>query len=83
LQNFALDIRENYYKLVHNLLINNWRYFFKGNVLTTFNGEVETTANEQSFIQLMEVRKNISPLYRIIYFLRLFRALHGHFRKLI
>jgi hypothetical protein len=51
----ALDIRENYYKLVHNLLINNWRYFFKGNVLTTLNGETETTANEQSFIQLMEV----------------------------
>ncbi|CAF1422636.1 unnamed protein product [Adineta ricciae] len=53
-ENFALDIRENYYKLVHNLLINNWRYFFKGTVLTTFNGEAETTANEQSFIQLME-----------------------------
>ncbi len=40
---------------MHNLLINNWRYFFKGNVLTTLNGETETTANEQSFIQLMEV----------------------------
>jgi len=50
-----LDIRENYYKLVHNLLINNWRYFFKGNVLTTLNGEIETTANEHYFIQLMEV----------------------------
>ncbi|CAF3839066.1 unnamed protein product [Rotaria magnacalcarata] len=53
-ENFALDIRENYYKLVHNLLINNWRYFFKGNVLTTLNGDTETTANEHSFIQLME-----------------------------
>ncbi|UJR28072.1 hypothetical protein I4U23_009328 [Adineta vaga] len=53
-ENYALDIRENYYKLVHNLLINNWRFFFKGNVLTTLNGEVETTANEQIFIQLME-----------------------------
>ncbi|CAF3753410.1 unnamed protein product [Adineta steineri] len=53
-ENCALDIRENYYKLVYNLLVNNWRYFFKGNVLTTLNGEIETTANEQSFIQLME-----------------------------
>ncbi|CAF1378603.1 unnamed protein product [Rotaria sordida] len=53
-ENFALDIRENYYKLVHNLLINNWRYFFKGNVLTTLNGDIETTANEHNFIQLME-----------------------------
>ncbi|CAF2571220.1 unnamed protein product [Rotaria sp. Silwood2] len=57
-ENFALDIRENYYKLVHNLLINNWRYFFKGNVLTTFNGDIETTANEHSFIQLMEVKEH-------------------------
>lgn len=53
-ENFALDIRENYYKLVHNLLLNNWRYFFKGNVLTTLNGDMEMTINDTYFLQLME-----------------------------
>jgi hypothetical protein len=57
-KNFGWDIRENYFKLVYNVLINNWRYFFKGNVLVTLNGETESTANEQSFIQLMEVNKH-------------------------
>lgn len=79
IKNFALDIRENYYKLVHNLLLNNWRYFFKGNVLTTLNGETEMTINDTYFLQLMEVCINYCRFFLVGLQFLLCRALLGHF----
>ncbi|CAF0832468.1 unnamed protein product, partial [Didymodactylos carnosus] len=73
--NPSLDIRESYFNLLGILLLNNWKYFFKGNVLSTLNEEVENVENETSFMQIMEsyawscsqtdvelFRKNLSSL---------------------
>lgn len=53
------DIKQSLYRLVHELIMNNWRYFFKGSVLKTLhsqppqngNGDVQ---NAQQFTAIMQ-----------------------------
>lgn len=60
LQRPSPDIKQSLYRLVHELIMNNWRYFFKGSVLKTLhsqspqngNGDVQ---NAQQFTAIMQV----------------------------
>ena len=49
------DLKQVLYQLLHELLVNNWRYFFKGSVLTKLNNEAETVEHEPQFISIMQV----------------------------
>jgi len=44
------------YELLHELMLNNWRYFFKGCVLNALSNKVETVENEPQLIAIMQVR---------------------------
>ncbi|XP_052267006.1 exportin-6-like [Dreissena polymorpha] len=48
------DMKQVLYELLHELLMNNWRYFFKGSVLTALNSKEETLENEQQFVAIMQ-----------------------------
>lgn len=48
------DLKQVLYQLLHELLVNNWRYFFKGSVLTKLNNEAETVEHEPQFISIMQ-----------------------------
>ncbi|XP_052781970.1 exportin-6-like isoform X2 [Mya arenaria] len=48
------DMKCVLYELLHELLLNNWRYFFKGSVLTSLNNRVETVENEEHFTAIMQ-----------------------------
>ncbi|XP_062586944.1 exportin-6-A-like [Saccostrea cucullata] len=57
------DIKVSLYRLVHELMMNNWRYFFKGSVMKTIsvqytpqngNGEIQ---NGEEFTAIMQEKK--------------------------
>ncbi|XP_045213258.2 exportin-6-like [Mercenaria mercenaria] len=48
------DMKQVLYELLHEFLINNWRYFFKGSVLTKLNNKEETVENEAQFSAIMQ-----------------------------
>ncbi|XP_053382051.1 exportin-6-like [Mercenaria mercenaria] len=48
------DMKQVLYELLHEFLINNWRYFFKGSVLTKLNNKEETIENEAQFSAIMQ-----------------------------
>ena len=49
------DMKQVLYELLHELLINNWRFFFKGSVLTTLGSKEEIFENEPQFSAIMQV----------------------------
>lgn len=52
----TVDIKHALYELLHELLQNNWRYFFKDSVLTVLKGSQndENVENQQQFIDIMQ-----------------------------
>ncbi|KAK3591325.1 hypothetical protein CHS0354_028435 [Potamilus streckersoni] len=48
------DIKQVFYHLLHELLINNWRYFFKGSVLAALHNQTETLENMEQFVSIMQ-----------------------------
>ena len=54
-----MDIKPALYELLHELLQNNWRYFFKDSVLTVLKGAQndENVENQQQFIDIMQVSR--------------------------
>jgi len=52
-----VDIKPALYELLHELLQNNWRYFFKDSVLTVLKAAQndENVENQQQFIDIMQV----------------------------
>lgn len=50
----APDIKHVLYGLLHQLLINNWRYFFKASVLTALQNKEERMENTQQFTDIMQ-----------------------------
>lgn len=53
----TVDIKPALYELLHELLQNNWRYFFKDSVLTVLKSSQndENVENQQQFIDIMQV----------------------------
>ncbi|KAI0218442.1 Exportin-6-A [Lamellibrachia satsuma] len=52
----TVDIKPALYELLHELLQNNWRYFFKDSVLTVLKSSQndENVENQQQFIDIMQ-----------------------------
>ncbi|XP_041363102.1 exportin-6-like isoform X2 [Gigantopelta aegis] len=48
------DIKVVFYKLLHELVIHNWRYFFKGSVISALQNEAEQLDNEPQFVAIMQ-----------------------------
>lgn len=48
------DMKHVLYELLHELLLNNWRYFFKSSVLMSLNSKEETVENEPQFTAIMQ-----------------------------
>ncbi|KAL5018253.1 hypothetical protein ScPMuIL_003975 [Solemya velum] len=48
------DMKQSLYHLLHELVMNNWRYFFKGNVLMKLNCERESMENTEQFNSIMQ-----------------------------
>ena len=53
----TVEIKPALYELLHELLQNNWRYFFKDSVLIAFKSSQnnENVENQQQFIDIMQV----------------------------
>ena len=49
------DIKSTLYRLLFELLQNNWRYFFKSNVLAKIHSQNDEVYNEHQFIAIMQV----------------------------
>ncbi|XP_071106408.1 exportin-6-like [Haliotis cracherodii] len=50
----APDIKSVLYELLHELMMNNWRYFFKGSVMSTLNSQSEHVENGPQFTTIMQ-----------------------------
>lgn len=51
----APDIKTEFFELLHQLLLNNWRYFFRSNIQTRVTlGEDGTCENQGQFVKMME-----------------------------
>ncbi|XP_064637974.1 exportin-6-like isoform X2 [Lineus longissimus] len=49
------DIKSSVYETLHQLLLHNWRYFFKGNILTTMQKtQAEEVENQPQFVTIMQ-----------------------------
>lgn len=48
------DIKHALYELLHTLLMNNWRHFFKGSVLTMLQSKTEEVVNAGQFTLIMQ-----------------------------
>lgn len=48
------DMKQVMYELLHELLINNWRYFFKGSILSKLNNQEESVEHEAQFVAIMQ-----------------------------
>ena len=48
------DIKPTLYELLHQILHNNWRYFFKGSVLSMMKGHADEVENEGQFTSIMQ-----------------------------
>lgn len=50
------DVKPSLFDLLHNILLHNWRYFFKTNVLTSLGGQTgnEPVENEHQFTAIMQ-----------------------------
>ncbi|XP_071128890.1 exportin-6-like [Mytilus edulis] len=48
------DMKLVLYNLLHELLVHNWRYFFKSNVLMKMNNEPEQVENVQQFTSVLQ-----------------------------
>ena len=56
LQRSAPDIKAEFFELLHQILLNNWRYFFRSNIQTRVTtGEDGMCENQGQFAKMMEV----------------------------
>lgn len=59
MQRSAPDIKTEFFELLHQLLLNNWRYFFRPNVQNRVtHGDDGTCENQGQFVKMMEVVDN-------------------------
>ncbi|KAI0232540.1 Exportin-6-A, partial [Lamellibrachia satsuma] len=64
----TVDIKPALYELLHELLQNNWRYFFKDSVLTVLKSSQndENVENQQQFIDIMQGIFRETMLYQFL-----------------
>ncbi|XP_060583375.1 exportin-6-like [Ruditapes philippinarum] len=53
-QRSSPDMKQVLYELLHEFLLSNWKYFFKGSVFTSLRSKVETVENEAQFSAIMQ-----------------------------
>lgn len=55
LQQPCPDIKCEFYELLHQLLLHNWRYFFRSSLLARMSAGEETVENQPQFTAIMQV----------------------------
>ena len=55
LQQPCPDIKCEFYELLHQLLLHNWRYFFRSSLLARMSAGEETVENQPQFTAVMQV----------------------------
>ncbi|CAH1795674.1 unnamed protein product [Owenia fusiformis] len=48
------DIKPTLFELLFNILFHNWRYFFKGTVLTALHSKTEEMQHQEQFVAIMQ-----------------------------
>ena len=56
-QRSAPDIKTEFFELIHQLLLNNWRYFFRSNIQNrvALGEDGACCENQDQFVKMMEV----------------------------
>lgn len=61
LQQPCPDIKCEFYELLHQLLLHNWRYFFRASLLAYMSMAEETVENQAQFNSVMQVCNRFDP----------------------
>ena len=65
LQQSCPDIKCEFYELLHQLLLHNWRFFFRSSLLAKMSAGEDTVENQPQFITIMQASEVIVDSKRV------------------